>query len=167
MREISFEEAKTIEKDILLDIVDFCDTHGLRYYIAYGTLIGAVRHQGFIPWDDDIDINMPREDYNEFLRTYNAERENYRVIDPRSDIARHSFAKVIDVRTVKDEPMINCREPLGIDVDIFPLDGMPDDMQAYDAWYAELYHIYEKLTTKALRASYYPKLSTRLKLRVK
>jgi lipopolysaccharide cholinephosphotransferase len=167
MKEISFEEAKQLELDILVDITNFCDSHGLRYCIAYGTLIGAIRHRGFIPWDDDIDINMPRKDYEEFLRTYNADGKKYRVIDPSSEMARHSFAKVIDTRTVKDEPMIAYEQPLGIDVDIFPLDGMPDNEQEFEEWYRELYKIYAKFTLKNLRAAYYPKLTTRLKLKAK
>lgn len=167
MREISFEEAKKVELDILVDIAKFCETHGLRYYLAYGTLIGAIRHKGFIPWDDDIDINMPRADYNEFLRTYNKEGKIYRVIDPRDKNSRHSFAKVIDTRTVKDEPMMNYKEPLGIDVDIFPLDGMPEEEAEYDKWYDALYKIYEKFTLKGLKTSYYPRVATRWKLKAK
>lgn len=167
MKEISFEEAKKVELDILVDIARFCDEHNLRYYLAYGTLIGAIRHKGFIPWDDDIDITMPREDYNEFLRTYNQEGKIYRVINPREDIACHSFAKVIDTRTVKIEPMVAYKENLGIDVDIFPLDGMPDDKETYDKWYSELYRIYEKMTIKNLNRAYYPRLATRLKLQAK
>ena len=146
MREISLEESKKIELDILLDIAKFCEEHGLRYYLAYGTLIGAIRHKGFIPWDDDIDINMPRADYNEFLRTYNQEGKIYRVIDPRDKNARHPFAKVIDTRTVKIEPMIEYNEPLGIDVDIFPLDGMPENDDQYNRWYDRLYKLYKKHT---------------------
>ena len=110
---------------------------------------------------------MPRKDYEEFLRIYNEEGKSYRVIDPRSKEARHSFAKVIDVRTVKDEPMMNYREPLGIDVDIFPLDGMPEDMETFEKWYSELFTVYEKMTRKSLKRSYYPKWTTRAKLAVK
>lgn len=167
MREISFEETKKIELDILVDVAKFCDEHGLRYYLAYGTLIGAIRHKGFIPWDDDIDITMPRADYNEFLRTYNAEGKVYRVTNPRDKNSRHTFAKVTDTRTVKIEPMVDYAEPLGIDVDIFPLDGMPDDEVVYEKWYAELYDLYEKFTVKCLKGSYYPRFTTRLKLKAK
>jgi lipopolysaccharide cholinephosphotransferase len=144
MREISFEESKKVELDILVDVAKFCDEHGLRYSLAYGTLIGAVRHKGFIPWDDDIDITMPRADYNEFLRTYNQEGKFYKAIDPRSSIARHSYVKVIDTRTVKIEPMIEYEEYLGVDIDIFPLDGMPADDKIYDKWYATMHSIYRK-----------------------
>ena len=58
---LAIDEIKSIEIAILDHIDEVCKTNGLRYYLAYGTLIGAVRHQGFVPWDDDVDIHMPRE----------------------------------------------------------------------------------------------------------
>ena len=62
MKEISIEEAKKMQLEILKKVAAFCDEKGLRYFIYYGTYLGAVRHKGFIPWDDDIDICMPRSD---------------------------------------------------------------------------------------------------------
>ena len=71
MKEINtLEELKSIELDIMKKIHDFCERKGLTYYLAYGTMIGAIRHNGFIPWDDDIDIFMPREDYERFLKLF-------------------------------------------------------------------------------------------------
>ena len=63
MNLLSGEEVKGKEVEILNHIVAVCEKHGLRYYFSYGTLLGAIRHKGFIPWDDDIDISMPRADY--------------------------------------------------------------------------------------------------------
>lgn len=64
---INGRKLKSIELEILKEFANFCENKQLRYYLAYGTLLGAVRHQRFIPWDDDIDIIMPGPDYMKFL----------------------------------------------------------------------------------------------------
>lgn len=66
MNIITVDEMKLIELNILIDVANFCEEHKLRYYLCGGTLLGAIRHKGFIPWDDDIDIIMPRPDYIKF-----------------------------------------------------------------------------------------------------
>ena len=63
-------ELRQIQIGILDEVHQYCEAHGLRYFLSSGTLIGAVRHKGYIPWDDDIDIYMPRKDYEQFLREF-------------------------------------------------------------------------------------------------
>ena len=65
---MTLREVQLFGLDILKDVHDFCTTNNIRYSLGYGTLLGAVRHNGFIPWDDDIDIIMPRPDYEQFCR---------------------------------------------------------------------------------------------------
>ena len=67
MREIGLDELKAIELSVMKDIHSICEEQGIRYSLCGGTLLGAVRHGGFIPWDDDIDIFMPRPDYDRFI----------------------------------------------------------------------------------------------------
>lgn len=146
MKVISFEEAKKVELEILLNVADFCDKHGLRYYLAYGTLIGAIRHKGFIPWDDDIDIQMPRPDYNKLIELFNQENKDkrYFLIDSKAKNAGHTYVKVVDMRTIKKEEGTKKNSILGVDLDIFPIDGMPSDEAEFEKWYAKLYNCYKK-----------------------
>ncbi len=126
-KEIPLNEIKKIEFDILQFIKDVCEENELRYYLAYGTLLGAVRHKGFIPWDDDIDIHMPRKDYEQFIRIVSGQDfSNYRILscNTNSDYY-YPFAKVVDKRTVLIENEVKSIEGMGAWVDIFPLDGVP------------------------------------------
>ena len=130
-KEIGSDELKTIHVDMLIEIDRYCNDNGLQYFLAYGTLLGAVRHQGFIPWDDDIDIIMPRSDYQKFINDFNSKthlRElqviNYNV---QSDYYL-PFAKVIHTRTEVAEN-INSSFRLGVYIDIFPLDHLSDNIE--------------------------------------
>ncbi|KAA4960354.1 LicD family protein, partial [Bacteroides fragilis] len=70
-KRLDYSQLKVIQLNILKDVDAFCRENNITYYLTYGTLLGAVRHQGYIPWDDDIDIAMPRKDYEKFLSNYN------------------------------------------------------------------------------------------------
>ena len=127
MKEITISEMKKISLDILKDVAEYCDRNNLRYYICGGTLLGAVRHKGFIPWDDDIDILMPRPDYLEFVKSYNGSNTRYIVksIENSSDYWR-TFAKVFDLNTYLEENCIRVpKKDNGVFIDIFPVDGLP------------------------------------------
>ena len=70
MKEIKSDEMRNVQLDILQKVHDFCMSHGIRYTLAFGSLLGAVRHGGYIPWDDDIDIAMLRPDYERFRKEF-------------------------------------------------------------------------------------------------
>ena len=111
----------------LLKIVDYiCQKHKIVYWLDSGTLLGAVRHKGFIPWDDDIDIVMPRKDYNKFIEAFNIEKpEEVFLQSKESDIYyKNDFIKIID----KKSKILNIKTEInGIFLDIFPLDEIKND----------------------------------------
>ena len=123
MKTVSDSELKTIELEILREVAAFCDAHGVRYYLACGTALGAVRHDGFIPWDDDIDLALPRPDYERFLSLFRSEKHT--VLDSRfDDRYPYAFAKVSDNATCLVEN-IEQPFPMGVYIDLFPIDGLP------------------------------------------
>ena len=127
-KEISFEDLRTLQLDILTAIHEFCIDNNIRYSLSCGTLLGAVRHGGYIPWDDDIDIYVPRSDYQKLITIFpDTYREHYKL----SSLERvHSweidFAKAYDNRTlIKEKTLL--KDKIGVNIDIFPIDDVPDD----------------------------------------
>ena len=107
MKAICTDEMKHIQLDILKNVAKFCDENRIRYYLGFGTMLGAVRHKGFIPWDDDIDILMPRPDYLRFVKVFNKSNDRYEVKSIEIDEAYwNTFAKVFDLQTYMEEPRI-------------------------------------------------------------
>lgn len=125
MKQLSTDEIKKIQKDILDTITEYCDEEGLIYYLGYGTLLGAVRHQGYIPWDDDIDILMPRPDYDKLLNNFKT--EDYKIYTNEVDSDYYyTFAKASYEKSILKENLDNAFDKLGVNIDIFPLDGCPE-----------------------------------------
>lgn len=124
---LSRADCRNIQIEILKTIASICEKLNIHYYIAYGTLLGALRHGGFIPWDDDIDISLFRKDYEKLI-SYLKEKKEYswlQVLDKDNDSYYYPFAKAIDNRTLAK--MEDNTTSHGIWVDIFPLDNVPDD----------------------------------------
>lgn len=136
---MEMETLRKVELETLLAVHTFCEEHQLRYYLWGGTLIGAVRHDGFIPWDDDIDIAMTRADFDKFLALFDS--EEYGVTCCEKD-SKYPFwhAKAFDKRTEKVEKIYRKKGfSIGVDVDIFVLDSYHDvhEVQESEAWRKE------------------------------
>lgn len=130
MRKLSIEEYKSLVLEVLVKIDKICRENGLTYMLMYGTLIGAVRHQGFIPWDDDIDIAMPRADYYKLENIIEKQNVglNFLTIDNCPDTI-YPYGKICDTKTIIKEKNFKQVNGYGAFVDVFPLDYMPDDQK--------------------------------------
>lgn len=138
--EFSNEELKQLQSlgtEMLWAFIDVCDKLKLRYYVAYGTLLGAVRHEGFIPWDDDVDVVMPRADYEVFLEKATAMLPAHMVVQNHhtEDASYINFTKIRNINTTFVEKQ--CRELRirhGVFIDVFPLDDFTSNPIA-KSWY--------------------------------
>jgi lipopolysaccharide cholinephosphotransferase len=145
---ISDAEAKGMLAGYLKTFADFCNANSLTYFLGGGTLLGAVRHCGFIPWDDDIDVLMPRPDYDKFL--YLTQRspikQNLVVMAPdRTKGYLWPFAKVVDTDTSLVELQYKRKYSLrmldqgyGLYIDVFPIDGIPDSRKEQERFFRRI-----------------------------
>ncbi|MCI8969608.1 MAG: LicD family protein [Lachnospiraceae bacterium] len=125
MRRLTLKELQETELDILIAFDRMCREEGIHYSLGGGTLIGAVRHKGFIPWDDDIDVFMKREEYEKFKKKIYRNRsdlnDRYHVLLPGAEGYPYPFIKIIDTDTILYEKN-TVRNELGVWIDIFPID---------------------------------------------
>ena len=127
-------EIQQAEYKILCAVVDLLENNRLNYILCGGTMLGAVRHNGFIPWDDDVDLLVPRKDYEQLkliARDSNREVDSFRICLPGDKYYPYPFIKVVDDSyTVIDERVIDeC--PISLWIDIFPLDHFPDEEEKH------------------------------------
>jgi lipopolysaccharide cholinephosphotransferase len=135
--DLSLRDAQMIMADILKDVHELCEKHGIKYFLDAGTLIGAVRHKGFIPWDDDVDIGMPREEYNKFLEIAKKElprhlflqtfeTDEYYNVYPTPCKVRYNNTMFLENGAEENHKMHN-----GIFIDVFPYDSLPKHRYTY------------------------------------
>ena len=136
-----------VELDLIAEFSRVCEKHGLKWWMDAGTLLGAVRHKGFIPWDDDVDVIMMREDYERFCMIA-PEELSY----PYSFGRVTPFAKIYNVSTTMGSALIKERFDAGekmtlsykpaVFLDLFPLDGLPDDEREAEELCRKLHYLY-------------------------
>lgn len=133
MKELTTRELQLFSLEILKDVAAFCEKNDIKYSLGYGTMLGAIRHKGFIPWDDDVDIMMTRENYEKFRKTYKS--ENYEYIDSDNiEDCYIAFGRVCDrkkTRTYSYIPWHGGSLHTGVWIDIFPVDNVSEDINEY------------------------------------
>ena len=134
MKKIDLIELKKVQLKILDYIDKFCKKNNINYWIDCGTLLGAIRHKGYIPWDDDIDIGMLREDYEKFRVLFNKNNTSKYKFHcyENDDNWYYTFGKVLDESTLLYEPDENGQIKTAIFVDVFVYDNVPNDQRTIE-----------------------------------
>ena len=146
------EDLKQILTEILCHIDAFCKEYEIKYFLCGGTALGAVRHHGFIPWDDDIDIMMPREDYERFISLYREKDDSYYQLHTYENDQKYLFpyAKVDDSRTIVLE-RINRPSSIGVNLDVFPIDNLPEEEQKRNVLYQKASYLIKIYNIKQVK----------------
>lgn len=170
MKELSLKELQKMGLDILINVDSFCESNHIKYSIAYGTLIGAIRHKGFIPWDDDVDIIMPRPDYERFCASFVSDKYKVSSFDNDSN-CRMTFARVYDDNNtiVKSYVPWNKQQHGGW-IDVFPVDGVEDDFEEYTKRFSKISRLFRRVQfgrSALCKLSTYFDLKTNLKILIK
>ncbi|MBQ7155793.1 MAG: LicD family protein [Synergistaceae bacterium] len=140
MRQIGIDELRKIQLEILDVVMKFCEEHDILCFLDGGTLLGAVRHKGYIPWDDDIDVGMLRPDYNKFMKLFNENNTRYKFWSLENDPeCIQPFGKVFDTSTEYYEPDRRTGNKSAVNIDIWPMDNAPDDDRALKKMFCRQY----------------------------
>lgn len=135
MAEITVEESKKIQLDMLLVIDRYCKDNNIDYSLACGTLIGAIRHKGYIPWDDDIDLYMTRSNYNKFISMFPESLDGCYIMSlERNSKWNKPYAKICDNRTLLIENTKHIIDGMGLGIDLFPIDEVPDEVGMWNSY---------------------------------
>ena len=130
----TIEELKNIQLNSLLAFHQFCEENDIKYSVAAGSLIGVVRHKGFIPWDDDIDVYLLREDYNKLISSFPVVYHGRYVFVSleRNHEWNRAYGILYDNKTIKKEDTRDVFPDMGVAIDVFPIDDVPDDISEWN-----------------------------------
>ena len=157
MTELTIKEIQALQLKAICVINEFCKRHKITYYLISGSCLGAVRHNGFIPWDDDIDIALMRDDYERFIELFNKEisKEQYFLTNEFiEDEFIPSLSRIIIQGTKLENPALEhlniCK---GMFLDVFPLDNVPDDKNEIEKQKRDLIRVNNIIAKKVFARS--------------
>ncbi len=129
MEKLSQKEIQAHILEVLIYLDEVCRKNNIKYMLCSGTCLGAVRHKGFIPWDNDADVFMDRENYNKFFDVMQKENSKFKLLDYKNtENYCHPFFKLVDSSTYVNEIDLRYKsKQMGVWVDIFPIDGLPNN----------------------------------------
>ena len=152
MKEMTIKEVQQVSLEILKDVHEFCVKNNIKYSLSGGTLLGAIRHNGFIPWDDDIDIQMTRPEYEKFIHSYKS-AHGYKLFSREIDGGENvgiAFSRVCEMKLTSVEFGSNMAlwtpERTGLWIDIFPIDGAPETRELAKKKIAKMYFGYRLIS---------------------
>lgn len=147
IRTIDIRECQLFQLEVMDFFVEFCKKNDLRYFLDYGTLIGAVRHNGFIPWDDDLDVAMPIPDYLKLCEIFPRDSEVFFdsfYNENSNDLSPSTLTKIKSKKMVSEYNHFPLRMFTGVGIDIFPLCGYPKDIYEQKNYMQEFLNIADK-----------------------
>ncbi|MBO4843785.1 MAG: LicD family protein [Bacteroidales bacterium] len=129
---LTLQDIKEGSVRILEEVDSFCNENGIKYSLGFGTLLGAIRHKGFIPWDDDVDIMMTRPEYERFIHSFNC--KGLKCFAPELGNSFLNFGRIVDIEKTRCKTRWRWtyrQRNLGLWIDVLPIDGVPDDMEEF------------------------------------
>ena len=138
---ITLDERKKIQLEMLDEIDAFCRVNNIRYSLAFGTLIGAIRHKGYIPWDDDVDLIMPLPDMLRFKKIFKSDKLGYADLDTIPHYEYH-FSRIYFLPTYSQVGLLE--KSYGVNIDLYPVVGMPDTEKEIQEFLESIQPLYKK-----------------------
>ena len=139
-KQISLEEKKSVQLEMLKEIDAFCRENNIRYSLAFGTLLGAIRHKGFIPWDDDVDIMMPLPDMLRFKKMFCSKTIKYCDVDTEK-YYEFGFSRLANIDTYNQTGII--AKSYGVCIDLYPIVAIPKEIKERDSFFQKATVLFE------------------------